>query len=409
VTGVPMNITSFETYGYQTNSGTTSSFTGLYIQVWDGDPSLPTSSVIWGDFTTNRLANSYWDNIYRVNAALNTARPVMKLIANTPGLSLAPGTYWIEFTATGSSLLTGPWMPPITINGVYTTGNAMQRTGGTVWAQMLDGTYPQGIPFILKGTPASFTWAPLTDLYSDAAATIAYAGEARDTVWSKPAATITYTATGTSAVPCTGTANAIITVGTSKTLNLKAYLEGLCDPGFGGVMRQAMDDVGPHFAPGIADQITVELHNEFSYGTIEYSADPVDLSTAGIATITTMPAALNGSYYITIKHRNSIETVSAAPVSFGGGTISYDFTTAAAKAYFDNQKDVGGGYFAIWTGDVNKDGIVDSGDMNPVDNASTAITFGYIVEDVNGDGIVDSGDMNIIDNNSTAIIMAWTP
>jgi hypothetical protein len=63
----------------------------------------------------------------------------------------------------------------------------------------------------------------------------------------------------------------------------------------------------------------------------------------------------------------------------------------------------------IWTGDVNQDGIVDSGDMNPVDNASTAVTFGYVNEDVNGDGIVDSGDMNFIDNNSTAVIMVQTP
>jgi len=58
---------------------------------------------------------------------------------------------------------------------------------------------------------------------------------------------------------------------------------------------------------------------------------------------------------------------------------------------------------------VNMDGIVDSGDMNPVENASTAFILGYISEDVNGDGIVDSGDMNIVENNSTAVIMTLTP
>ena len=58
---------------------------------------------------------------------------------------------------------------------------------------------------------------------------------------------------------------------------------------------------------------------------------------------------------------------------------------------------------------MSQDGIVDSGDINPVDNASTAITFGYVAEDVNGDGIVDSSDMNVVDNNSTAIIMAQVP
>jgi hypothetical protein len=75
----------------------------------------------------------------------------------------------------------------------------------------------------------------------------------------------------------------------------------------------------------------------------------------------------------------------------------------------DNQRDLGDGNFAFWGGDVNQDGIIDSGDMNPVDNASTAIMMGYYPEDVNGDGIVDSGDMNYVDNNSTSVIIGWTP
>ena len=110
-----------------------------------------------------------------------------------------------------------------------------------------------------------------------------------------------------------------------------------------------------------------------------------------------------------MRHRNSIETTSASAVSFAGSQVSYDFTTGSAQAYGGNQKNAGGGYYAIWGGDVNQDGIVDSGDMNPIDNATTAVTFGYVIEDVNGDGIVDSGDMNIVDNNTTTIIMAQIP
>ena len=57
----------------------------------------------------------------------------------------------------------------------------------------------------------------------------------------------------------------------------------------------------------------------------------------------------------------------------------------------------------IWGGDVNQDGIVDTGDMNPVENASTNVIMGYVAEDVNGDGIVDTSDMNIVENNSTML------
>ena len=118
---------------------------------------------------------------------------------------------------------------------------------------------------------------------------------------------------------------------------------------------------------------------------------------------------MSGSYYITIRHKNSIETTTASAVSFTGSTVSYDFTTGAAQAYGGNQKDAGGGYFAIWGGDVNQDGIVDTGDMNPVENASANFVMGYVPEDANGDGIVDTSDMNIVENNSTYIIMLITP
>ena len=76
--------------------------------------------------------------------------------------------------------------------------------------------------------------------------------------------------------------------------------------------------------------------------------------------------------------------------------------------YGNNLKLVSGKY-CIFTGDVNQDGVVDSGDMNPVENKSIIVTMGYVVEDVNGDGIVDSGDMNIVENNSMAVIQVITP
>jgi len=191
-----------------------------------------------------------------------------------------------------------------------------------------------------------------------------------------------------------------------KTLNLKAYIEGLYDGG--GIMHQASDENGPHFGAGIADKVDIELHNAANYSTIEYTSGLVDINTGGNISITTIPAGLSGSYYITIRHRNSIETTTGSPVPFAGSTISYDFSTAASKAYGDNMKLMGSVY-AIWGGDVNQDGIVDSGDMNPIENASVALTMGYIAEDVNGDGLIDSSDMNIVENNSIALISVITP
>jgi hypothetical protein len=192
----------------------------------------------------------------------------------------------------------------------------------------------------------------------------------------------------------------------TKLLNLKLYLEGLYVGG--GWMYPAMDENGPHWGPTIADKITVELHSSASYPTISYTLENCNLNSNGTV-VAEIPSAFNGNYYITIKHRNSIETTTATPVSLmGSAPVTYNFTTAASQAYGNNQKEIYGKW-TIWGGDVNQDGIVDGGDMNEVDNATTAITFGYVDEDVNGDGVVDAGDMNIIDNNTTALIMANIP
>jgi len=174
-------------------------------------------------------------------------------------------------------------------------------------------------------------------------------------------------------------------------------------------MRQAFDETGPHFGSGIADQVTVELHNDALPYATAYTYNNVNLSTSGTLSINTIPAGVTGSFYVVIKHRNSIETWSNAPVSFSGSDpFTFDFSTAASQAYGSNMKTMGS-VFAIWGGDVNQDGIVDTGDMNPVENESTNVTLGYIVQDVNGDGIVDTGDMNIVENNSTDVIQVMSP
>jgi hypothetical protein len=191
-----------------------------------------------------------------------------------------------------------------------------------------------------------------------------------------------------------------------KTLYVKVFLEGL----YAGnsLMNKARDENGYHYPGNTADKVTVELHNASSYSTVEYSSGLVDLSITGNIVIPSFPVNLSSSYYLTIKHRNSIETTSALPVSFSGNTINYDFTTSASKAYGNNLLGINGVY-AVYGGDVNQDDIVDSGDRNLVENAISSVTFGYVPEDVNGDGIVDGDDLNIIDNNINNIVVALTP
>ncbi|MCF8367051.1 MAG: T9SS type A sorting domain-containing protein [Bacteroidales bacterium] len=143
------NVNSFTFFAYQTGSGPPSTLTGVYVQVYDGDPSAG-GSLICGDLTTNRLLSTEWTNAWRVlESAPAETRPIMNIVADALGLSLSDGTYWVEMSLTGSGA-SGPWAPPVTLVGETTTGNSIQKTS-TGWAPLVD-IGPQGLPFIVEGT-----------------------------------------------------------------------------------------------------------------------------------------------------------------------------------------------------------------------------------------------------------------
>jgi hypothetical protein len=63
------------------------------------------------------------------------------------------------------------------------------------------------------GLATSLIWAPITDLYSDASATIPYTGQAANIVYTKPLATITYTTVATAiSTGCSASGSVVVTV-----------------------------------------------------------------------------------------------------------------------------------------------------------------------------------------------------
>ncbi len=65
--------------------------------------------------------------------------------------------------------------------------------------------------------------------------------------------------------------------------------------------------------------------------------------------------------------------------------------------------------FAIFSGDVNQDGIVDAADLSLVDNDAFNSVSGYVSTDVNGDDFVDASDLSIVDNNAFNGILVRNP
>ncbi len=156
--GWDVNAISF--YTYQTGSTTTSTFTGMTFQIWNGPPNVGGSAVVFGDTTTNRLSSTAFTNIFRVTETTigGSTRPIMAVTASGLTINLPAGTYWLDWALTGS-LASGPWAPPITITGTAVTGNGLQFTTPMpptpgAWAAAVDGgtgTPAQGFPFTIEG------------------------------------------------------------------------------------------------------------------------------------------------------------------------------------------------------------------------------------------------------------------
>lgn len=153
-----VEVTSIDFYAYQTGSTTSTTFIGMTLVIWDGEPGVGTA--IYGDDAASALINSEWSGVYRASETTpqDGSRPIMKNTAETPGLVLTPGTYWLDWNADGT-LASGPWAPPIAAPlGTGSTGNGQQFDPNTgLWGPSLDGGTgnQHGYPFDATGTVLS--------------------------------------------------------------------------------------------------------------------------------------------------------------------------------------------------------------------------------------------------------------
>jgi len=117
-----------------------------------------------------------------------------------------------------------------------------------------------------------------------------------------------------------------------------------------------------------------------------------------------------GSYYIKIKHRNSIEIWSKS----GGENINetdvlhYDLTSSQSQA-FGNNLTLKGSRYCIFSGDVNQDRTIDIFDLSEIDNDVSVFNSGYINSDITGDLITDLNDVAIAENNAFHFISSVVP
>ncbi|MDY0026965.1 MAG: hypothetical protein RBS33_13335, partial [Lentimicrobium sp.] len=339
--------------------GPTVSMTSTNVSCNGGSDGSATASVSGGTSPYTYL----WDD-----ASAQTSATASNLEAGTYSVTVTDAN---NCTATESVTITEP--PAITLVSETVVNPVNPGDNGTITLLYSGGT---GVLYYTIGTETNTTG-----------------------IFIRPSGTYTYSVTDDLGCgPVTGE----VSIGDFRQLNIKVFLEGFYRSATNSMVSPLGDVPG-----GNSDVLLVELRNAADYSIIE-DTTTVFIKTDGTLSLT-IPPALNGSYYITIAHRNSVTTVSALPVSFSGGDVTYDFTTDISKAYGNNMIEVSTGVWALYAGDVDKNGNIDTTDMSWIDNDSSNFETGYIVTDVNGDGIVDTYDMTYVDNNSAQFITVITP
>lgn len=234
--------------------------------------------------------------------------------------------------------------------------------------------------------------------------------------WSSNTITISGTPTESGifsySIPLTGgcgnvsaTGNIVVN-GTQTEINLKLFLEGYYDINSDSMVPVKLNQgIGTNI--NYVDDILIELRDTATGLSVANTL--VELQTNGSASVK-FPCTIDGTYYLVVKHRNSIQTWSANPITLSPGTIvNYDFTNNLSNAYGNNMKEVESGVFALFTGDINQDDIIDPLDYSLWESDSDAFSIGYLPTDLNGDGVVDPSDYSIWEVNSDSFIVAIYP
>lgn len=220
-----------------------------------------------------------------------------------------------------------------------------------------------------------------------------------------------------------------------RLLKVDVFLQGLYD--FETHQMRQTHDFGPDgpvpkYPEGVADMITISLHEAVDYdqhiwGEFQSYIQTVPLSCDGRAIILipfhVKGHKLEGDYWIAVEHRNHLNIVSREPISITGeGPFYYDFITGETQgqtngALADNQYYLGIAErhgnkihaWAMYVGDISRPGLIGLPDERALNNALFSGRRGYVPQDLNGDGVVNIMDRSLLGINREKGLFAVTP
>lgn len=184
---------------------------------------------------------------------------------------------------------------------------------------------------------------------------------------------------------------------TSLTVNAKVAIEGF----YNNTANELI----------IRDTLRAYIRNTVSpFSVIDSALTVIDIDSDDFTGSFRFYNAPDGNYYISVRHRNSLETWSKAggETFISGEIYEYDFTGSASNALGSNVI-LKGSKYCFYSGDADQDGKIDISDALLIANDAANNITGYADTDVNGDSKVDLTDLLISFNNSVDNVAAVIP
>lgn len=367
-----------------------------------------------------------------ITASLGATRMRVSLKYN--GVPTACETYSYgqveDYTVVIISDATSPTSPTLTAS------NTTQRTTDLSWTAATDNIGVTGYDVYKNGgllgtTTAATTFAVSGLTYSTTYAFTIKAKDAAGNVSSPSniASVTTLTPQTTSATACdsytwsvnnqtyttSGTYSGINESGDTEFLNLtispcttvitvKFNIEGYYDT-LTHAMRPVKANQGIGTSTTDVDTITLQLRNS---SNVLVGSTTAMLQTNGTAVcnFTSLP---NGSYYLVVKHRNTIETWSSTTQTVNATPLLYDFRTAANNALGANMVEVEAGVFAFYSGELDQDSNIGLSDYSVWESNYNNFDSGYFSSDLDGDGNVGLSDYSIWEANYNNFVSGINP
>jgi len=184
-------------------------------------------------------------------------------------------------------------------------------------------------------------WSPLTDLYTDASATLPYSGTAASLVYTKPTANIIYTATATSQAGCASSATSDIKVN-DLAVSLVTSTDITCNGLTNGTITVSKTGGYPGYYYSIDGGTSWQTSNIFSgLAAANYTVMVKDTLNCAVAyasnpVIITEPAAINITSAVPVNVSSCLLPDGTITVTATGGTGILNYTADGSTWQISN-------------------------------------------------------------------------